>query len=101
MPRANKGAFVQPGQGFGVAAAAVFFLNQGKQAAGWKSRASLIGKNLGRMHATQEMLHASLLLAQKKKAQEKGLHLETANRPSECRKHPRVVEIQAPLAFSQ
>lgn len=47
MPRANKGAFVQPGQGFGVAAAAVFFLNQGKQAAGWKSRASLIREELG------------------------------------------------------
>lgn len=37
MPAANKGVFVWPGQGFGVATVAVFYLNQGKPEESWKS----------------------------------------------------------------
>lgn len=55
MPRANKGAFVWPGQGFGVAAG-ILFINHSKQARGGLQKLSIPG-----VQAQQSYMVSTLL----------------------------------------
>lgn len=55
MPRAKKGAFVWPGQGFGVAAA-ILFLNHSKQTRGRLQTLSIPGVQTQQPHITSPLL---------------------------------------------